>query len=325
MALAAVDALDDAYRATDAFLRPVDRGRWLRLALIGLFVGPPAANASGLQWSVPADETPAPGGPVDVPAEVWVAVAAAVVVAVALVLALLFVGSVMEYVLVESLREESVAIRAYWRRYVRRGASLFVFRLVVGLAVLAAVALLAALVFAPVAVGIGAASVVFFAVVLIPVFLALALVVGVVSSFTTAFVVPVTVCEDCGVLAGWRRFWPTLTAEWREFLAYAVLAFLLGVVGSAAVAVVTALLAVVLAIPAAVLGALAFGLFVLFAPVGVAAFVVVGVGFALAVVAVAAVVQVPVVVYLRYYALLVLGETDERFDLIPQRRAAVRD
>jgi hypothetical protein len=42
------------------------------------------------------------------------------------------------------------------------------------------------------------------------------------------------------------------------------------------------------------------------------------------VVAVAALVQVPVVTYFRYYALLVLGDTDADLDLIPERRRAVR-
>jgi len=38
-----------------------------------------------------------------------------------------------------------------------------------------------------------------------------------------------------------------------------------------------------------------------------------------------ALIQVPVVTYLRYYALLVLGDTDSALDLIPEQRAAVRD
>ncbi|QPV64695.1 hypothetical protein I7X12_08850 [Halosimplex litoreum] len=325
MTLAALDRLDDAYRATGAFLRPVDRSRWLRLALIGLFVGLPTAAGSGVQWSTPAsDPAPTPGGPVDVSPVVWIAVAAAVVVAVALALAFTLVGSVMEFVLYESLRRESVRVRAYWRRHFGRGVRLFGFRLAVGLAVLLTVALLVGAVVLSLAAAGDAATLVL-VVVAVPVALVVALVAGVVGSFTTAFVVPVMLAEDRGVLAGWRRFWPTLTREWREFLVYAILAFVLGTVGAAAVGVVVALLAAVLLLPTAVLAAPAFALFLLAEPLGIAAFVVVGLVYVLAVVAVAAVVQVPVFVYLRYYALLVLGDANEAFDLIPEQRAAASD
>jgi hypothetical protein len=325
MTLSALDRIDDAYRATSAFLRPVDRGQWLRLALIGLFVGLPTAAGSGAQWSTPAgDPAPTPGGSVDVPAEVWVALAVAVLVAIALALAFTLVGSVMEFVLYESIRRESVRVRAYWRRSFGRGVRLFGFRLAVGLAVLVAIVLLVGAVVLALAAA-GDAAALFLAVVAVPTGLVVALVAGVVGSFTTAFVVPVMLAEDRGVLAGWRRFWPTLTREWREFLVYAVLAFVLGTVGAAAVGVVVALLAVVLLIPTAVLAAPAFALFLLAEPLGIAAFVVVGLTYVLAVVAVAAVVQVPVFVYLRYYALLVLGDANEAFDLIPDQRAAASD
>jgi len=43
------------------------------------------------------------------------------------------------------------------------------------------------------------------------------------------------------------------------------------------------------------------------------------------VLAVAALVQVPVQAYLRYYALLVLGDVEPEFDLVPDQRAAVRE
>jgi hypothetical protein len=36
-------------------------------------------------------------------------------------------------------------------------------------------------------------------------------------------------------------------------------------------------------------------------------------------------VQVPVQTYLRYYALLVLGDVESSFDIVPDRRAAVRE
>jgi len=325
MALYAVEAVDDAYRATSAFLRPVDRSRWLKLALVGLFVGTPGVGANSVQFSVPADgTTPSNGDFSTVPTEVWIAVAVAVGLAVLVVLAVLFVGSVMEFVLVESLRQEEVRVRAYWSRHLRRGTRLFGFRLAVGLFVLATVLVLFGLLVVPLALGVGAVSALVLVVVLIPVFVVLAVVTGLVDGFTTMFVVPVMMVEECGVLAGWRRFWPTLAGAWTQYLAYAVVSFVLALVGGLLVAAVTAVLAIVLLIPIGVLAGVGVLLFLLTPALGIPALVIVGVLFVAGLVAVAALVQVPVITYLRYFALLVLGETNAAFDLIPDQREAAR-
>jgi hypothetical protein len=138
------------------------------------------------------------------------------------------------------------------------------------------------------------------------------------------FVVPVMMVEECGVLAGWRRFWPTLAGAWTQYLAYAVVSFVLALVGGLLVAAVTAVLAIVLLIPIGVLAGVGVLLFLLTPALGIPALVIVGVLFVAGLVAVAALVQVPVITYLRYFALLVLGETNAAFDLIPDQREAAR-
>ncbi|QLG60369.1 hypothetical protein HUG12_00810 [Halorarum salinum] len=133
---------------------------------------------------------------------------------------LLLVGSIMEFVLVESLRNEEVLVRRYWGDRWRQGVRLFGFRLVVRLLVLGSLAVLAALVVVPAAVGggpgpgapVGGVGVLA-VLLLLPTFLVLALVVGLVDGFTTVFVVPVIVLEGVGVLDGWRRLWPTIVAH----------------------------------------------------------------------------------------------------------------
>ena len=330
MPLYALEDLDDALDATRSFLTPVDRTAWLKLAIVAFFVGGP--GGMGLQYTAGGGGNgggQAPGGvfPPDVPPRVWTLIAVGVGLAVVVVLAFLLVGAVMEFVLVESLRTGEVAVRRYWTRRWRQGVRLFGFRLVVvavllvGTLVLAAPLLLPALGAGP----FGGAELVAFLLLLLPLFVVLAVTVGLVDGFTTAFVVPVMVLDDCGVLAGWRRLWPTITAEWGQYLAYAVAGFFLSLLGGILVAVVTGLLALVLLVPFGLLFALGVGLLVVAGPVGIAALVVVGVLFGLTVAAVAAFVQVPVTTYLRYYALLVLGDVAPRFDLIADRRAAVRD
>lgn len=156
MTLYALDDLDDALETTRAFLLPFDRGRWARLLLIVFFLGgvggtnpfqfsgfggsdsgvepgPDVGPADGVgpgSGGIEADSArealTALGGP-----EIAVVVAiAGLLLAVTLGFAL--VGSVMEFVFVESLRRGTVTIRRYWRASWRQGLRLFGFRLVLG-------------------------------------------------------------------------------------------------------------------------------------------------------------------------------------------------
>jgi hypothetical protein len=338
MALHAVDDLGDAFAATRAFLLPFDAGRWLRLAVVALFVGGVGGNvpSSGLQ----IDGGTVDPGPVeptlpDVGGQVLGLVLLVVAVLLALGLLVGFVGSVMEFVLVASLREEEVHVRRYVREHWRAGARLFGFRIALALLGVALVALpVAALVFGtggPAAVD-GPGRVFGLLLLLIPLVLLVALALSLVDGFTTFFVVPVMLLEGEGVLASWRRFYATLRAEWREYLVFVVLTFVLTLVAGTAVGVVVGLVALVVLGPlvlfglagvvtAGVVGPGAIGAVSL--PVLLAVGVLGLLAFLLVLV-VAAVVQVPVVTYFRYYALLLLGDTDTDLDLVPERRRAVR-
>jgi len=330
MALYALDDLDDALDATRSFLTPVDRTTWAKLAVVALFVGGTGTNV--FSWSFgggggDGGPTPGTGAPtVDFGPEAWLLIGGIVGVLALLGLGFLLVASIMEFVFVESLRNETVTIRRYWNRRWRQGLRLFGFRLVVGLLVLASVALLAAPFLLPLlGVPMGGGAMIGAFLVLLPLFLVLAVVVGLVNGFTTVFVVPVMILEDCGVLAGWRRLWPTITSQWKQYLAYAVAGFFLSIVGGVAVGIATALGALVLLIPFGILFVIG-GVTLVFASelAGIAILVVVGIAYALAVLAVAALAQVPVKSYLRYYALFVLGDVESEFDLVTEQRARVR-
>jgi hypothetical protein len=147
---------------------------------------------------------------------------------------------------------------------------------------------------------------------------------GIVNGFTTVFVVPIMILDDCGVIAAWRRLWASIVGAWKQYLAYAVASVILSFAAGILSSIVLGLVAVVVLIPLAVVGALAQFVIGLASTVG---FVLVGV-LALVFVAVMvvswAVVQVPILVYLRYYALLVLGDVEESLDLIPDRRRRIR-
>lgn len=341
MSLSAIDSVDDAVAATKRFLVPFDRIRWFRLAVIMLFItgaglsfpGVPFGDGAGTGSPDGEPGEPAPGQPApgeltpELTTELLVLIVGVVLFGVAVALLWMTVSAVMEFVFVESLGREEVRLRSYFRRHWWRGVRLFAFRLVVWL--LTAGGLAGALLGTGVVFGGwppgGWGDETALAVILlaIPVVLLTAVVVGILLGFTTMFVVPVMLTEERGVLSAWRRFGSTLRASWKEYLAYLFVNFALGIfVGIASgflllgVALVVVIPTLLVAIPTwYVVGLNAIGgtiLLVLFLVAALLFFVA------------ALLVRVPFQTFLRYYALLVLGDTNDDFDVIPTTRAAVR-
>lgn len=333
MALAAIDDLDDALDATRQFLFPVDAGRWLRLAVVAFFVGgagglgsTPGGDGGGGAVPPAPDTVSLPG--LDTPTAL-VAALLALALLVAVVLVYAVIGAIMEFILVEALRRETVHLRSFTRRHWRAGVRLFAFRLGIGLLTIATVLVLAggllvALGFlgpgdpGPLRLLVGLA-------VGLPLLLVVVAAAALVLGLTTDFVVPVMLLERTTVLGGWRRFWPTLRHAWSEYLVYVLVAFVLRLVAGSAVAITVGVVAAVLLLPLGVVGAgvalVSVGHLGLWGWLALAPLVAMA---AVVLLAVTAVVQVPVVTYFRYYALLVLGDTEDAFDLIPERRDALR-
>jgi hypothetical protein len=327
MALHAVENVEDALGVTREFLTPVDVRRWLKLALVVFFVGGgTGVPTSGANTASPTGDVSVSGSLPDIPGDAWLVLAAVVALVVLVGLVLMAVGAVMEFVFVESLRSGAVTVRRYWRRRWRQGLRLFGFRFVLAVLTLALVAGLLAVVVGPFLLGVGipVAPLLGLAVA-VPVLFVVGVVTAVVNGFTTEFVVPIMILEDVGVLDGWRRLWPSVRAAWKQYLAYAVLAFVLRLGLGLAAGLVVGLVALVLLVPFGGLGLLVAATLSLSSTAGLALVAVLALVFGLLLVVASAVVQVPVQTYLRYYALLVLGDVEPSFDLVPDRRAAVRE
>lgn len=332
MALYALDSIDDAFDATREFLFPADRGRWFRLMLIVFFTG---GLGSGFNFQTSGFDVPgpSPSGPSDAPAldpDTLAAILLVIVaLAVVLVLAFVIIGSVVEFVFVESLRSGEVSIRGYFRRYWRSGLRLFAFRLVFGLLTLVIVAIPFVVVFASLlggdAPGVGA---IFGAILLLtPLLFIVIAIAGLINGFTTMFVVPIMLVEERGVLSAWRRFWPTLRGQWKQYVAYVFVELGLSVVAGIAVLLINLLALLLVGIPFALLAGLALlalGGVAGLSTAGIVVLGLLGVVFGLVMLVALLLIQVPVQTYFRFYALFVLGDTNDTFDLIPDRRTAVR-
>ncbi|WP_122088458.1 DUF7544 domain-containing protein [Halalkalicoccus subterraneus] len=325
MALYAIDNLDDAWAATREFLTPLSVTRLLVLAVIVFFVGGTGSNfGGGGGGGTPSDPT---GGEANLDA-LWsfvvenaIAIGLIGGVLLLLVLGFTFVGALMEFVFVQSLRTDVVRFWGYSRSYLGEGLRLLGFRLVLSI-----------LGFLPAAVFLGFGLSAFGAGPLPEVGGTILVVLGIlaglsvlamalVDSLTTAFIVPVMLVRETGVLDGWRAFWPALTGHWKQYLAYVVAAFVLNIALGIVFVIVLAIVALALGIP---LGIVVAGTALLaeafLAPVAI----VFGVLFVLGMIIAALVAQVPIQVYLRYYALLILGDTNDELDPVPEVRRAVR-
>lgn len=326
MALHAIENIGDAFSVTRAFLFPFELRHWVKLALVTLFIG----GGMGL----PSVQTNSPRGVEPIPEEIPAMLPenapqiAALVVGAIVVLGLIFslVGAIMEFVFVESLRTGNVSIRRHWSRRWRQGFRLFGFRLALGLPLFALVIGWVGLLVVPEIVP-DVDPIVPFGTLLfvgIPLVFLLGVLYALVASFTTVFVVPIMIKIDGGVLAGWRLLWGSIKAAPRQYLVYAVVALVLTFATGIAASIVVGIAAVALLIPLVVFGAIVYFTVSLSSTVGLVALAATGALFLAAILALGLVVQVPVLAYLRYYALLVLGDIDASLDLIPDRRAVVR-
>ncbi|SIR04680.1 hypothetical protein SAMN05421858_1235 [Haladaptatus litoreus] len=332
----AVEALDDAIETTKAFLLPFELWTWLKLAVIVLFVGGTSTSPPGANFQFGGGGSPGGGTGTALPDipfsnDTLIAIVVAVVAAVVSIwLVLTFIGSIMEFAFVESLRSREVHVRSYIRRHFGQGVRLFGFRVVlVTLLLLPIIGFL--LIFVPSLLD-GSADIALGSLfVFVPVMLVLGLVVALIDGLTTNFVVPVMLLRGDGVLAGWRAFWPTLRSQWKQYGMYILLRFALSIAAGIVVGIVGGILSLFVLIPFAILG---IGLYVLsgsptfhavvsVSPLGAAFGLLALLGF-LCLLFVLAVVRVPIQTYLRYFALLVLGDTNRQLDLIPELREEIR-
>lgn len=302
MAWHAVRAAGESVAATKALLATASIAAWLRLSILVLFVGTLVTpflvdfnSSSALFASIGGTDT------------------TALLVVVALVAALaLCIGTVFEFVFLDALRGDPVRLVAGSERHFHAGMQVFALRLaffIVGGGTLVA------------GLTISRSWVIVAGVLLGSVLVLL-------DRLTVGFVVPIMLVEDCSLIEGWRTFAPTLGQEWREYTIYLLVAGILWAAIAIVGGLLSALFALGLLVPFGGLGAGVSGMLVTQGlSEGVVTQAVLGtlaMPYLLLFLVIVLLVHVPLITYLRYIALFVLGDTAERYDPIPQIRTAVR-
>lgn len=326
--LSAVDTFTPAFeRMKHLLFKPFRFGVWWRLAILGFLTG---EMSSGFNLHLPgnfnfpshgrATESFAARPPFHVPSIphlfAWIALAA--VIAVVVLLILMYVGSVLRFVLFDAVLTGNVRLREGWRRWRQRGIAFFPWQIgftIVTLttyAVILGVPILAAwragvfrnpaqhlLILIIGGVMLGAIG---FAVVLAGI---------AIYVLTKDFVVPIMAFEGVGPIDGWRRLKPMLGANKGSYAGYlgfkAVLAIASAVILTIAIIIVLLIILVPVIIVAVVLGVVSAGGGTGLSAAAITLLVIGGIAVGLLVLCIAALFHVPFVAFFQSYALHFFG------------------
>ena len=274
--LSGVDAISPALERTKRQLfMPFNFGYWLRLATLCLLTGDltgggPPSGTGGLHlparrgqdllaWAVFSD-LPEFRWAEFLP---WVIVGLVVLFALAIVF--VYVASVFRFVLFETVVSGRCELMAGWRRWQRQGSSYFLWLIGFAFATFAVMAVVVGLpLFAAWQAGFlrnpggHVALLILGAIVLILVAAAVILASAVGALFAKDFVVPIMALEDVGVLEGWRRLFPKLSAEPGAYAIYVLMKIVLAVGSAILFAVADFLVVFAVLIPVGIAAVIAY-------------------------------------------------------------------
>jgi hypothetical protein len=269
--ISAVDTITLAFQHTKRqLLQPFRFWQWTRLALVGLLAGEMGSGGSfNLPTSFPRQTGSSrhfldQGFPKIDPAILGGLIAVLVIAGLVFVIVMMYVSSVMRFILFDSVLTRECHIRQGWTRRQEPGWRYFLWQLGFALATLAGLAIVLGIP-AGFAFGMGwfnpprehvlalvlSGIVVFFLLVLF--FLTAA----VVHVLTKDFVVPQMALEGIGPVEGWRRLWPMLQAEQGGYTVYVLMKIVLAIGAGIIIGIASVILVLIVAIPAAGLGIIA--------------------------------------------------------------------
>ena len=271
VAISAVDAISPALLHTKKQLfQPFRFGQWTKLAVVGLLAGELGSsggcngNWSNLQnfprgdagrnflqqgWSMPD-------------LAIYAGLIAALVAALLVLgIILMYVGSVMRFILFDSILAGECRVGEGWGRRQGPGFRYFLWKLVY---VLASIVVFGVLIGIPAAFAFAAgwfkessehmAPLILGGILLFFVVFALAVIAAAVFVLTKDFVVPQMALEGIGAFEGWRRLWPMMNAEKGDYVIYVVMKIVLAIVAAVAIGIVTLIMGLFFVVPTAVLG-----------------------------------------------------------------------
>ncbi len=271
MPISAVDTITLAFQHTKRqVLQPFRFGQWTRLALVGLLAG---EMSSGGSFNVPTSfprqtgtsrHFLAQGFPKIDPAILGGLIATLVVAGLVFLIVMMYVSSVMRFILFDSVLTKECHIRQGWSHRQTQGWNYFLWQLGLMLATLVGFAILLGIP-AAFAFGMGwfnpprdhVLALVLGGIVVFVLLMLLFVTVSVVHVLTKDFVVPQMALEGIGAVEGWRRLWPMLQGEGGGYAIYVLMKIVLAIGAGIVIGIASVILALIVAIPSVAFGIIA--------------------------------------------------------------------
>ncbi len=271
--LNAVDAISPAINLTKTNLfNPFRWGFWLRLAVLGFFTGEMSSGGgcnfrAPANWNRPRHDqffTSAPNFPHIDPHVLWMVLPVLIVAAVLIGLILLYISSVLRFVLLEAVLNGRVSISEAWSRWQGQGLRYFVFKLLFGLLFLVVIGTGALILLMMVGVatwghmggppataiaGLIVGGLILF-VLSIPFIL--------VQLFAKDFAVPVMALEGTTFGEAWSRVWRMVTEEPGSVAGYVGMKIVLAIAAAIIFGIITVIGVFGIAIPAGIVAVIGF-------------------------------------------------------------------
>src|SRR5262252_3132226 len=238
--------------------------QWMRLALVGLIAGElpsGGCNTGSFQGFQPPPSTSSTttqsfleiGLKHTNPALYAGMIAMLIVAGVVFWILILYLNSMMRFVLFDSVLQKSCQIRRYWSARLSQGWRLFLWQLLFALGVLVSLTILIGV---PAAFGLAMgwlktpkqhlAPLILGGIVLFFVALAFFVVAAVVHVMTKDFVVPQMALENIGAIEGWRRLLPRLKVEKGGYAGYIGMKIVMALAASLVLGIVSGILILII-------------------------------------------------------------------------------
>jgi hypothetical protein len=266
--ISAVDAISPAIEHTKQQLfRPFRFGQWTRLAFVGLLAG--ELGSGGCNFHVPQNfprtnpqQHFMPSGFPNVdPAILGAVIAVLVISGLVLGIFLLYVSSVMRFVLFDTVIAKECHIRQAWVRRQEPGIKYFWWKLLYMLAMILATVVLVGI---PLAFAFALGwlrdpshhilPLVLGGIVLFFIFLLFIVAATVVYVLTKDFVIPQMAFENIGAIEGWRRLWAMIDAEKGSYAGYIGMKIVMAIGAAIVIAIASVIVLLLIGIPVGALG-----------------------------------------------------------------------